>query len=315
MTQQHISDLEAALPLAAFTQALTGSYQDPESAARSHLAGHLEFFSSAAQRIQATADTAERLDMAARLLEGFQKAYLERVRSLLSSQSRFVSWHIAGPSRYPVGRMEKRSNVIRRKEQELLEWRGHRVRAIVRQITAVGHTPLTRLEEITAKLSACEAKQQHMKAVNAMLRKHRYEDTPALRAALEPHGVSAPQITAFLTPDFCNRRGYHAFEITNNSAQIRRWRAELTSEQNRLERSQHQPQTERTVGGVQLEEDNEANRLRLHFPMKPDSHTIANLKRHGWKWSPRCGAWQRILTNDARSSALHVIAAAQERQP
>jgi hypothetical protein len=303
----HSVQLGHDLPLSLFSAAFQGSYFNPESAGGSHRAGHLAFFAGAVQQVGSAADTLERQAVALRLLEDFKQKYADRVKSQLGSESRFVSWHIAGRSRYPVGRMAKRRDVADRKQQELDGWRTLRLRRILGIIAQVGRTRTSRLEDIQAKLEHCEAKQQRMKAVNALLRKFKYEDSPALRVALEPFEITGALVSALLSPDCLNRRGFADFELTNNGAQIRRWRAELETEQQRLTRAEAQPKTERMVNGVRIEEDIEDNRLRLYYPSKPDAATIAKLKRHGWRWSRTNTAWQRILTNDARYNLEHVI--------
>lgn len=50
-----------------------------------------------------------------------------------------------------------------------------------------------------------------------------------------------------------------------------------------------------TVNGVDIFENVEDNRLQLFYPSKPDDETRALLKRNGFRWSPRNGAWQSYL--------------------
>lgn len=54
----------------------------------------------------------------------------------------------------------------------------------------------------------------------------------------------------------------------------------------------------------------EANRLQLVFDGKPDEGTRVALKSRGFRWSPRFGAWQRQLTDNAVQAARDVL---QER--
>lgn len=299
--------IDTKLSAERFKTAYSGSYFDPERVGASHRAGHIAFFEQARDKLSQAADTPERERVALRLLESFREGYVKRIESQLSSESRFYSWHISGPSRYPSRRMAQRRDVAGRKQSEMLEWREQRVRRMLRIIAGVGRTRTTRLEEIKHKLEACEARQTLMKAANAIMRKHHYQDSPELRAALEPHGLRGLIVTKLLEPDCCKRRGFPDYEISNNGAQLRRWKKELEAEQSRLQRAELQPQTERTINGVRVEEHLEDDRLRLYFPTKPDAQTIKKLKGDGWKWSPSNLAWQRQLTNHARYSAEHVI--------
>lgn len=51
------------------------------------------------------------------------------------------------------------------------------------------------------------------------------------------------------------------------------------------------------VDGLEFEVERnlEANRLRLHFPSKPDEGTRKLLRQNGFVWSPHNMAWQRML--------------------
>jgi hypothetical protein len=59
--------------------------------------------------------------------------------------------------------------------------------------------------------------------------------------------------------------------------------------------------------GGRVEFDYEDDRLRLHFPGKPDAAARSKLKRDGFKWSPRNSAWQRKLNANAKYAAKRVL--------
>ena len=51
------------------------------------------------------------------------------------------------------------------------------------------------------------------------------------------------------------------------------------------------------------------NRLQILFDEKPDEDTRKALKSNGFRWSPKNGAWQRQLTDNAiraAKTALHI---------
>lgn len=56
-----------------------------------------------------------------------------------------------------------------------------------------------------------------------------------------------------------------------------------------------------------MSEDRDDDRLRLYFDAKPDEARRKALKGAGWRWSPRAGAWQRQLTDNARASAKQIL--------
>lgn len=67
-----------------------------------------------------------------------------------------------------------------------------------------------------------------------------------------------------------------------------------------------EPITE-TVDGVEIVRNFALGRVQIIFGGKPDDETRDRLKSSGWRWSPREGAWQRKLTNNALYSARYCI--------
>lgn len=61
------------------------------------------------------------------------------------------------------------------------------------------------------------------------------------------------------------------------------------------------------IGGVRIVRNAEAQRIQLFYPSKPDDSERAKLKSHGFKWSPRFGAWQRQLTENAERAVKIVL--------
>ena len=51
--------------------------------------------------------------------------------------------------------------------------------------------------------------------------------------------------------------------------------------------------------GGTVEMNREDNRLQIFFEEKPDEQTRETLKENGFRWSPKAGAWQRQLNDNA----------------
>lgn len=141
---------------------------------------------------------------------------------------------------------------------------------------------VTKLKE---KLAELEARQAHMVQVNKLVRK-------GDRGALELLGHPTALIDAWFTPDFMGRKGYAGYELTNNSGNMRRIR--LRIEELKRNASRETVETEHP-DGIRVVENAEANRLQIFFPGKPPREHREILKRHGFRWSPSEGAWQRFL--------------------
>ena len=56
------------------------------------------------------------------------------------------------------------------------------------------------------------------------------------------------------------------------------------------------------VPGVTMSENTDITRLQLFFPGKPSQAVRDLLKSHGFNWSGREGAWQRLLNDNARTA-------------
>ena len=150
--------------------------------------------------------------------------------------------------------------------------------------------------KLRAKIEAAEAAQARMKAANAAVRK-------GDRAALRAQSWTEAQIDELFTPDFCGRVGFPDYALSNNNANIRRMKLRLAQ----LERAPAETVERDAPGGIRIVENAEANRLQIVFPDKPEANIRAALKRHGFRWSPTAGAWQRHLNNGARFAAELVL--------
>ena len=152
------------------------------------------------------------------------------------------------------------------------------------------------VQKLQEKVEGLEKLQVKMAAANKLVRK---QDRPGLVAM----GFTEVQVESLFTPDFCGRLGFPSFELTNNSANIRRLKQRIKS----LQRNASRETKETDVGGVRLVENAEANRVQLFFPGKPSDEVRSMLKQYGFRWSPTEGAWQRQLTSSGVNSAKWVL--------
>ncbi len=63
------------------------------------------------------------------------------------------------------------------------------------------------------------------------------------------------------------------------------------------------------TNGLILRKNTALDRVQLIFPEKPDEEFRKDLKRSGFRWSPREGAWQRQLTRNGLYAANGIQAA------
>ena len=167
----------------------------------------------------------------------------------------------------------------------------------------------TKLRE---KLEKLERAQATMKAVNAAIRKG--DDAAAIAA-----GVTEAQLAELKKGDYAGRIGFASYQLTNNSAEIRRVKKRLEQAEKQAQELAQQGEEGNPVeeiGGVTITDNVEENRLQLEFPGIPSEAVRKYLKGNGFKWSRSAGVWQRHRSNAA---TYHARQAAQmhekEQQP
>lgn len=246
--------------------------------------------------------------------------------------SQTMNWMITGPANFPVRRNEKRIATEDRRWEELDAFRkqaparaikrAQRVRKAAIGATGIMDSDLVGLQD---RHGERVARQAMMKAVNALIRKHKLTeegDGPARLAAMAReanHPIGETLARRILTPNCFGGRGFESFSLSNNNAEIRRLAGRIEQVKAKLARAEAVESGEaenrtRTVGAVEIVENVTEDRLQILFPGKPDGETRSILKRHGFRWAPSQGAWQRQLTNAARYAAEQVIARLPESE-
>lgn len=159
----------------------------------------------------------------------------------------------------------------------------------------VGHGGISSDDEdaitkIERKIAATERLHVRMKAANKVIKAG-----VDVREKLKALGMTEEEIISALKPDYMGRTGYRQFELTSNTAEIRRLKARVKE----LKEKSEMQYSETDMGnGITKIIDPEENRIRLSFPGKPDDKTRERLKSLGFKWSPANQAWQRHLNGN-----------------
>ncbi len=179
---------------------------------------------------------------------------------------------VSGPANFPTGKKNKQN---RARDRHWKEYR--KIENIKERIKGLGDAPdiiksgdSDAIEKLRAKADALAKRQEDMKAANAKARKE---------------GKGAP---------------YPACSLSNNRNNLRATRQRLE----RLEAAKEAGTTERETEGwgepARVVENTELMRLQLFFDGKPPEEVRSALKHNGFRWSPKQGAWQRQLTDNAR---------------
>lgn len=230
--------------------------------------------------------------------------------------SRVANWMVTGPAKFPVHSNNKKIATEDRRYSELSEFvkqaparEVRRAKANKRRQLGAGGLANAELHDLEQRLAGREHKQELMRAVNAIIRKHKLTEEgegPATLArvlAEQGHPFTERTAAALLVKPAYGPRGFMAWQLSNNNAEIHRLRdrvAQVRAKLERMEQAEAQPAPVIEVAGVEVVENVAEDRLQLIFPGKPSDATRAVLKGRGFRWSPRNGAWQRQLTANAR---------------
>ncbi len=301
-----ITNAENDIPESVARAAHYGTSFVPDKRAQQERSGYAETLNADYASLAKFADTDEKRVTLDTEFARYRAAYRARTIRYLASRSGIVSTMIAGPSNFPVDRMRKRNETTHRRMTEMMEFRERALNAIrktlrpeLRPIMSGDHDALARL---ASKIEQAEQLQEAMREANAAIRKHAKSGAQAQIAALVNRGFSERRAADLLKPDFCGRIGFADYELTNNSANIRR----MKQRYEKIEGNQSKEAVE-TKGESATIEDNPAdNRVRLFFAGRPAAEIRERLKKSGFRWTPSLECWQAYRNSSSLAVASSV---------
>lgn len=273
----------------------------PEKRGQSMVNGYIETVSHFAQMIEREAKDERQQALAQELFDAMREKYKRLYSNWIHAKSRCLSSMITGPANFPVRRAEKANQSEHNRMTEVLAFEkqapSYIIKKLAPQYTAQEQQAID-IQELKAKIAKAESNHEFMKKTNALQRK---KDSEGLKAAFaERFGASADTLLQnFLKPNYMNRVGYEQFELTNNLANIKRMKERLAQLESKAHKAEEVGEDAVSFNGLRVVRNFTEDRLQLIFDGKPEENVRSLLKSHGFKWSPRFGAWQRKLTNNA----------------
>lgn len=230
----------------------------------------------------------------------FAKQYADWKNKSFEIELRCPSVMIAGPSNFPVRKKEKQ-NAARDRHMELYKQIfsvKDKLHSMINGTEIIKSSDNDAVERLETKVKEAEALQAEMKAANAWYRKHKtmagYKDMTDDEAA---------RIDAEIRNKYSwEQKPYSSYLLTNNNAKLKNTRERLE----RLAKVKSEPVTEEEYKHFKAVRNTELMRLQLIFDGKPSEAVRAALKSNGYRWSPKNGAWQRQLTNNAIYSMKYI---------
>jgi hypothetical protein len=230
----------------------------------------------------------------------------------LSAKSRCASSMVTGPAKFNVEKNRRANDRERKVSDELMAYVERVRRAIDKQknpqnyaADAIRSDDENAIDKLKEKLAKLQKFQDQMKACNKIV-KNKKDNKIERLAEILGSKEGAEQL---LKPDFCGRLGFTSFNLTNNNAAIKTAQERITA----LEKMEKVEEKEEEINGVKVIQNKEEMRLQLIFDGKPAQEMINLLKSKGFKWSPRFGAWQRLLNENCLDAFNYYIKPELER--
>ncbi len=225
------------------------------------------------------------------LVDTYARKLAENMNSSFSIEARVPSILIAGGSNFPVRKKEKQNAA---RDRNMGEW--NEIQGLLDKIRSTGMGGISAddpqaIQKLEAKLEKLQSAQDTMKAVNAYYRKHKTLDGCPNLSAERIEIMKGEMSSQWHIQD----KPYPSWALSNNNAEIRRVKGRIAE----LTRKQETAYAGWEFDGGTVEANREDNRLQIFFEEKPDEKTRETLKENGFRWSPKAGAWQRQLNDNA----------------
>lgn len=158
------------------------------------------------------------------------------------------------------------------------------------------------ITKLKTKMGKLEEMQELMKAVNKAYRQGGWDkvaaDVPTFSELMRNAAIQA--MAQDWQPE-SKRRPFVSWQLSNSNAEINRLKRRISE----LDAQQQQEDFEDTYDEFKV--TIEENRFRFFFDGKPSEEVRTLLKRSGFKWSPRAGAWQRQATSNGVAIGQRLI--------
>lgn len=234
------------------------------------------------------------------LLDTYARKLAENLNNAHEIEARVPSVLISGGGNFPVGKKNKQNAARDRNSEEFRQIQG-----LLDKIRSVGMGGISSddpdaVKKLEVKLEAMERDQEKMKVVNAWYRKNKTLDGCPDLTKEEVEQLKAAMNSQWHYKDV----PFLPYMLSNNNANIRRIRQRI--EALKAQRAAD-PVADTEFDGGKIVRNKELNRLQILFDDIPDEDLRAELKGHGFRWSPKNKAWQRQLTRDAEWAAKRIL--------
>lgn len=208
---------------------------------------------------------------------------------------------VSGGGNFPVKKKEKQNQAWDRNHQFWQETQKilDKMEGVLRGKDIIKSGDQDAIERLEEKMQSLKEMQERMKAANKAIR---MKDVEKGDEELLNMGYSEEQIRNLREPDWCGVVGYPPYALQNNNANIHRIEARLKQ----LKEAKEKGTQETEYKLFKVVENTEIMRLQIIFDGKPAAEVRSVLKKHGFRWAPSQGLWQRMLNPSGKYALKQV---------
>lgn len=234
--------------------------------------------------------------------------FTDWVRTLFDRHSRCLSSMITGAARFPTRRNEKANNSYENAVTEFGEWREKAQKAIARRIEDAKPAEQKIAEEWGRLKRSIYSSASTIKGINEGTERgcNKALFVNSIYGKVETYAKKGDVEIVEQAIEYVRQLNEQTSVITERHKFFK-----LLDEAKAIREAQevkaNREDSELLFEGGRVVKNFSEDRLQLIFDEKPAPDVISNLKHNGFRWSPRFGAWQRQLTDNAYYGASRVI--------
>lgn len=240
----------------------------------------------------------------------YEAKFQAKVFDILIRESRIASPMVAGPAKFNYSKNEKANNSYMSAVEQFETWRAKRIHSIIKEVEAALPSEVregNRWKEIQRDI---DRDIEVLRDVNKGSLPNYYRQScvnalygHAETIARKGERALLNRYVEYITK--CGEKlGKPVFTQRHKFWKLQELCEECIEKEG--ERS-NRTNVEIRKSACTIVKNYAEDRIQILFDEKPDSQKIGELKKNGFRWSPRFGAWQRQLTTNAYHAVARVV--------
>lgn len=298
-------DLENDISYEEAYRAHQGTSFSPEVRARQEKASYIESMTSDYENLLKLAKDEDKKAILNEEFAKYRAGYLKRYQTYLARRSRVVSTMIAGPANFPTRQMRKRNDSVDNALNDLVSYQEKRFTKIRKKLTdseAIRSDDENAIIKLEKKLEGLQKNQELMKEANKIIRSKKDVEQRLLNL-----GFSEKNVKEIIEPDHVGRVGFPSYALSNNNQNMRTIKQRISKLKKEEQIQEAGGTKDIEYEGATIHENYEQKRLQILFDDIPDEKIRTELKKRGFRWSPKNKAWQRALNSNGMYHAKAVL--------